>query len=124
MRDSTRVLLVEDNKVNQKVFQLMLKRLGYKADVASNGLEALKSMEGQRYDAVLMDIQMPEMDGLEATRIIRQQWPEDGPRIIAVTAFASLCDEETCFEAGMDDYLSKPVRMEDLKSALLKIHQP
>jgi PAS domain S-box-containing protein len=112
-----RVLLVEDNLVNQKVALRMLERLGYRADVAANGLEALQALELKRYDMVLMDVQMPEMDGLEATRRIRKSHGRE-PYIIAMTAHALKDDKEMCLKAGMNDYVSKPVRMEELKVAL------
>lgn len=123
-----RILLAEDNTTNQKLALLLLDRLGYRADVVSNGLEALAALERQAYDVILMDVQMPEMDGLEATRHIRRQWPEnDRPRIIAMTANAMRDDREQCLAAGMDDYISKPVRVEELVAVLRKcgpIHAP
>jgi CheY-like chemotaxis protein len=97
----------------------LLDKLGYRADVASNGLEALEALERQPYDVVLMDVQMPEMDGLDASRRIRERWPAEArPRIIAMTANAMIEDREACFAAGMDDYLAKPVRPEELAEAL------
>lgn len=96
----------------------MLKKLGYKADVVANGIEVLQSLERQHYDVVLMDLKMPEMDGLEATLIIRQRWPNNGPKIIAITAYALEGDREKCIEAGMNDYIAKPVQKEDLERAL------
>jgi CheY-like chemotaxis protein len=114
-----RILLAEDNAVNQKVALRLLAQMGYRADVAGNGLEALQSIERQRYDVVLMDVQMPEMDGLEASRRICQTWPRgERPRIVAMTANAMHGDREMCLEAGMDDYLSKPVRPGELAAAL------
>ncbi|NJN65675.1 MAG: response regulator [Chloroflexaceae bacterium] len=114
-----RLLLVEDNVVNQKVALRLLERIGYRADVATNGLEALESLERQSYHVVLMDVQMPEMDGLVATRHIRARWPANQqPWIIAMTARALQGDREKCLEVGMDDYLSKPVHMEQLVAAL------
>ena len=101
----------------------MINRLGCTADVAANGIEALQALERQPYDLVLMDVRMPEMDGLEATRIIRQLWPDNGPKIIAVTAYALGGDREKCLDAGMDDYISKPVRIEELAEVLRK-YQP
>ena len=113
-----RILLAEDNQVNQKVALRMLDRLGYRADLAGNGLEALAAVRRTVYDVVLMDMQMPEMDGLEATRRIRHEPLDAQPRIIAMTANAMEGDRATCLAAGMDDYLAKPVRMEDLSAAL------
>ncbi len=115
-----RILLAEDNPVNRKVFQSMLKRLGYPVDVASNGLEALQALERQSYNIILMDIQMPEMDGLEATRVIRRRWPKDGPNIIAITAYAPEYSREMCLGAGMDDYINKPVQIGDLANMISK----
>jgi len=116
-----RILLAEDNVVNQKVALRILERLGYRADVAANGLEVLEALERQSYDVVLMDVQMPEMDGEEATRRLRGQWPEERqPRIIAMTAHAMAGDRERYLAAGMDDYVSKPVRVEELVEALGK----
>jgi signal transduction histidine kinase/CheY-like chemotaxis protein/HPt (histidine-containing phosphotransfer) domain-containing protein len=114
-----RLLLAEDNAVNQKLALLLLERLGYRADVAANGLEVLQALQRQTYDAILMDVQMPEMDGLAATRQIRQVWPTDQqPRIIAMTANAMQGDRELCLQAGMNDYISKPVQVAELRAAL------
>ncbi|MCA1646543.1 MAG: response regulator [Chloroflexi bacterium] len=114
-----RILLAEDNAVNQKLALRLLAQLGYRADVAGNGLEAIAALERQRYDVVLMDVQMPEMDGLEAARMICQRWSrDDRPRLIAVTANAMQGDREQCLEAGMDDYISKPIRVDELVTAL------
>ncbi|MEG3894215.1 MULTISPECIES: response regulator [unclassified Microcoleus] len=116
-----RILLAEDNVVNQKVATHLLDRIGYRADIAANGLEVLEACKRQSYDVVLMDVQMPEMDGLEATRRICQEWPANKkPRIIAMTANAMQGDREKCLEAGMDDYITKPVRREELAIALSK----
>jgi signal transduction histidine kinase/CheY-like chemotaxis protein len=116
-----RTLLVEDNLVNQKVALRMLKRMGYRADVAANGLEAIEALERQSYDLVLMDMQMPEMDGLDATRRIRQRWPgRAGPRIVAMTANAMRGDRELCLAAGMDDYVSKPITLHELEAAIAR----
>ena len=113
-----RILLAEDNPVNRKLALRLLERMGYAADVAGNGLEAIEALETKPYDLVLMDVQMPELDGLEATRRIRAKWPGAGPRIVAMTANALSEDREACFAAGMDDYLSKPIRVEELAAAL------
>jgi PAS domain S-box-containing protein len=116
--NSKRILLAEDNVINQQVAKHLLKVLGLDADIVSNGLEAVKAMEQVRYDLVLMDCQMPEMDGYEATAIIRDarsQVLDHRTPIIAVTAHAMEADKEKCLEAGMDDYLPKPIRLEDLK---------
>jgi CheY-like chemotaxis protein len=104
--------------MNQKVALLILKRLGYRADVAGNGLEALQALERQTYDLILMDVQMPEMDGLEATRRIRSKWPIGGPRIVAMTAGALKEDRDICLAAGMDDYATKPIKPETLRAVL------
>jgi CheY-like chemotaxis protein len=112
-----RILLAEDNAVNQKVALQMLNRLGYRADIAANGLEVLQALERQPYDVVLMDVQMPEMDGIDATKKIRERWP-GGPKIIAVTAYALEGDRERFIQAGMDDYISKPIQIEELRLAL------
>ena len=114
-----RILVAEDNVINQKVALLLLERLGYAADVAADGEETLAALRRQRYDVILMDVQMPGMDGVEAARHIREEWPaEERPRIIAVTASALQEDRETCLSAGMDDFLSKPVLLEDLRLVL------
>lgn len=122
-RSPLRMLLVEDNAVNQKIALLLLERLGYRADVAGNGLEAIAALHRQDYDVVWMDVQMPEMDGLSATRHICQTWPpESRPRIVAMTANAMQGDREQCLRAGMDDYISKPIRVEKLLLALASCH--
>jgi CheY-like chemotaxis protein len=112
--------LAEDNMLNQKVALRMLKRLGYEADVASNGIQALDAAREQPYDVILMDVQMPEMDGLEATRNIRirQNGTSHQPYIIAMTAAAMELDREKCLEAGMNDFVSKPATLEDLQRAI------
>jgi signal transduction histidine kinase/DNA-binding response OmpR family regulator len=117
-----RILLAEDNAVNQKLALRILAQMGYRADVAGNGLEAIQALERQAYDVILMDVQMPEMDGLEATRQICQRWPVGKrPRIIAMTANAMQGDREMCLAAGMDDYLSKPIRVSELVAALTRV---
>uniref|UniRef100_A0AAU1I9Q5 histidine kinase n=1 Tax=Streptomyces sp. NBC_00180 TaxID=2903632 RepID=A0AAU1I9Q5_9ACTN len=114
-----RILLVEDNQVNQKLGLLLLEKLGYRADMAADGLEAVAAVERQPYDVVFMDVQMPELDGLEATRRIRASHAiASRPRIIAMTANAMEGDRERCLDAGMDDYITKPIRQEELASAL------
>lgn len=118
-----RILVAEDNPSNQKVMVEMLKRKGYRADMAADGIEVLQAFERQPYDLVFMDVRMPEMDGLLATREIRRRWPDNGPKIIAITAYALEGDREKCIEAGMDDYISKPVKLEELAKMLSK-HQP
>ena len=115
-----RILLAEDNQVNQKLALRILEQMGYRADVASNGLEAIESIERQTYDVILMDVQMPEMDGLDATRSIRLLTTVAQPRIIAMTANAMEGDREMCIEAGMNDYISKPIRVNELVDALMK----
>ncbi|NJR58194.1 MAG: response regulator [Cyanobacteria bacterium CRU_2_1] len=113
-----RILVAEDNRVNQKVILRLLERMGYAADVVTNGLEALNALACQPYDVVLMDVQMPEMDGLTATQYIHQIYPTSRPRIIAVTASAMEGDREDCLRAGVDDYLSKPIRPDSLYQVL------
>jgi len=118
-RHPLRILLAEDNVVNQKLALRLLQQMGYRADLASNGIEAIESIERQTYDVVLMDVQMPEMDGLEATRRITARWePAQRPRIVAMTANAMQGDREVCLAAGMDDYVVKPVRVDALVEAL------
>jgi CheY-like chemotaxis protein len=121
-----RVLLCDDNVVNQKVAQRLLQQMGYQADLAANGIEALKALERRAYDIVFMDVMMPEMGGLEATRLIRerQKQPECFPTyksriiIVAMTANAMQGDREKCLASGMDDYLAKPVRLEDVRAII------
>jgi CheY-like chemotaxis protein len=116
-----RVLLAEDNIVNQKVALIMLKGFGIEADVVATGVEALDALVGVSYDLVLMDCQMPEMDGFEATRRIRER--ERGSRrlpVVAMTANAMVGDREKCLKAGMDDHIPKPVRVDALHRALTR----
>ncbi len=112
------ILLAEDNLINQMVTQRMLNKLGCRADIANNGIEVLRALERQSYDVIIMDVLMPEMDGLEATREIRRRWPGNGPKIIAMTASVLKGDRETCLAAGMDGYISKPAKLVELRSAL------
>jgi CheY-like chemotaxis protein len=109
--------------VNQKLALRLLQQMGYRADVASNGIEAIECVARQPYDVVLMDVQMPEMDGLEATRRIVARWPSPAqrPRIVAMTANAMQGDREECLAAGMEDYVTKPIRVDALVEALLKV---
>src|SRR5205814_2899411 len=118
-RHPLRILLAEDNVVNQQLALRLLEKLGYRADVAANGLEAIEALERQPYDLLLSDVQMPEMDGLEATRQILERWPEgERPWIVAMTAEAMSGDRERCLAAGMNDYVAKPIRVEELVAAI------
>jgi CheY-like chemotaxis protein len=118
-RHPLRILLAEDNVVNQKLAIRLLERLGYRADVVGNGLESLEALERQTYDLLLSDVQMPEMDGLEATRRILERWPKgERPWIVAMTAEAMSGDRERCLAAGMNDYLAKPIRVDELVAAI------
>ncbi len=120
-----RILLAEDNEVNQKVGRLMLGKLGHRVDIAGNGQEALDAARRTPYDIILMDMHMPVMDGLEATRRIRAELPADRqPHIIAMTASVTQADRQACTEAGMDGYLPKPVRADALAEALATLPQP
>ena len=121
-----RVLIAEDNIVNQRLALRLLEKKGYDAAVADNGLTALALLADQKFDLVLMDVQMPEMNGFEATAAIRQQEEITGKHIpiIAMTAHAIKGDEERCLAAGMDGYVSKPIRPEDLFSLIAKLAPP
>lgn len=113
------ILIVEDNIVNQRVAQRLLRRLGYCADIAANGREAIAALQHHAYDVLLMDLHMPEMDGLEAARIIREQLAQTRqPMIIAMTAAALLEDRQASIDAGMDAYITKPLRVEQLVEVL------
>jgi len=116
-----RILVAEDHPVNRQVVLGLLQHLGYRADLAANGLEVLEALKRQPYDLILMDVQMPEMDGLEATRRIRQLPGGRQPRIVAMTAHAMAGDRERCLEGGMDGYLSKPVQISELAAALADV---
>ncbi|VVB64567.1 Methanogenesis regulatory histidine kinase FilI [uncultured archaeon] len=113
-----RILVAEDNPSNQKVLVEMLKRMGYRPDAVADGREVVQSLERQDYDLVFMDIKMPEMDGITAAKVIRNLRPENGPKIVAITAFALEGDRERCLEAGMDDYISKPIKFNELRTVL------
>ena len=116
-----RILLAEDNAINQKVALRLLERLGYGADVVGDGRQALARLDHAAYDVILMDVQMPEMDGLEASRAICARWAaSERPRIIAMTAEAMQGDRDKCLAAGMDDYIVKPVTLDRLAAALAK----
>jgi len=117
-RQPLRILLAEDNVVNQKVALKILERMGYRADVAANGKEAVEAVERQPYDVILMDVQMPEMDGVQATAKIRELLGDQRPWIIALTANALEGDRERYIGVGMDDYISKPIRAETLAQGL------
>jgi signal transduction histidine kinase/DNA-binding response OmpR family regulator len=117
---SRRILLAEDNLSNQKVTLKMLQKLGYRADAVVNGQEVLEALERQPYDIILMDVKMPVMNGIQAAMEIRKRWPENGPKIIALTAYSLHGDKEKCLEAGMNDYIAKPVKKEDLVEVIAK----
>jgi CheY-like chemotaxis protein len=116
-----KILLAEDNVVNQKVALLLLDRMGYRADVAASGQEVVEAVQRQHYDVILMDVHMPEMDGIEATRrLFAMLPPAEHPYIVAMTAAAMQEDRERCRAAGMQNFISKPVKVEELVSALLQ----
>ena len=120
-----RVLLAEDNPINTKVALRLLERLGYRADTVGNGAEAVAALESRRYDLILMDVQMPEMDGFEASRQIRMRIPQGRqPKIIALTANAMQSDRQLCLSAGMDDYISKPVKLQEIADAICRQFRP
>jgi CheY-like chemotaxis protein len=116
-RPNLNILIAEDNPVNQKMALIVLKKLGLEADTAKNGREVLVALEDHHYDLVLMDIQMPEMDGIQATKIIRERWSQ-GPKIIVVTSFEAEMCRDLCYNAGADDFLSKPVKIDELGAAI------
>jgi CheY-like chemotaxis protein len=116
-----RLLVADDNAVNQKVALMLLKRLGYTADAVANGVEVLKALETKIYDLILLDVQMPEMDGYETARQVCAKWAaleHERPRMIAMTGNAMQGDRELCLAAGMDDYISKPVQVDELKAGI------
>lgn len=115
------ILVAEDNVINQRLMLQLLRQMGYTADLAENGREAIEALRVKRYHIVFMDVQMPEMDGLKATRLIVREWPlNERPRIIAVTADALEGDREKCLDAGMDDYVAKPLRLETVQRLLMR----
>jgi CheY-like chemotaxis protein len=113
------ILVAEDNQMNQKVIMKTLSKLGYEADLAVDGMEALEFVDKKQFDVILMDVQMPKMDGLEATGLIKKRFP-GRPVIIAMTANALPADVKICLDAGMDDYISKPFKLDDLVNKLEK----
>ena len=115
-----RILMADDNPVNRKVGLLLLEKMGYRADVVANGIEVVSALERESYDIVLLDVQMPEMDGNQAAMEICRRWSEKRPRLIAVTGDAMRGDREKCLAAGMDDYVTKPLRVKELQSVLRK----
>lgn len=119
-KNPLRILMAEDNLINQKVAVKLLDKMGYKADVVANGLEVLEALQRQPYDVILMDLQMPEMDGLQSTQEIIKRWPDKSqrPRIIALTANAMKEDRDRTLKAGMDDYVSKPINLNEITEAL------
>lgn len=120
-KEALKILLVEDNAVNQKVASRLIEKLGYRTDLASNGIEAVEAVQTFDYDLVFMDLLMPEMDGLEATKHIQElDSNKIKPKIIAMTANSMLGDRELCIDAGMDDYINKPIRIDELETALEK----
>lgn len=116
-----KILLAEDNIVNQKVAILTLEKLGYRADIASNGNEAIAAIQAKAYDVILMDVQMPELDGIQATQWIREHYSGKQPKIVAITANVATGNLQTCIDVGMDDFISKPIRPEAVQAALQNI---
>ena len=117
------ILVAEDNPSNQRVLVEMLKRMGYRPDAVADGKEVIQALKIRPYDLILMDIRMPKMDGMTASKEIHKLWPDNRPKIVAVTAFAMEGDREKCLEAGMDDYISKPVQMQELVEVLKDCHK-
>jgi signal transduction histidine kinase len=115
-----RILVAEDNPSNQKVILTMLRRLGYRPEAVADGREVLRALEIRTYDLILMDVKMPEMDGLTTTRMIRRLQPKNGPKIVAITAYGLDGDRVKCLEAGMDDYIAKPVKLNELAKVVSK----
>jgi CheY-like chemotaxis protein len=119
-----RILLAEDNAVNRKLALRLLERIGHHADVVEDGQAAVDALETTDYDLILMDVQMPRLDGLEATRRLRARWPDRPLRIVGLTANAMAGDREECLAAGMDDYVSKPIRPDELARAIAATPRP
>ena len=117
MEKNERIIIAEDDPFSQTVILLMLKKLGFQAEVVDNGLEVIHLLENRPYDIVLMDIQMPKMDGIEATKIIRMRWPQK-PKIIVITDCDPTIYRKLCFEAGANQFLAKPLRLGDLTMAI------
>jgi CheY-like chemotaxis protein len=115
------ILIAEDNLINQKLLVKILESLGYTADAVTNGEEVIESVKNKQYDLILMDIQMPEMDGVRATEILRQDEKNNSIRIIAVTAYAMYGDRERYIAAGMNHYISKPFRIDELMEGIVKV---
>ena len=116
--DSLRILLAEDDPVAQKAMVKLLNKIGFHADVVGNGLDAIRALQSRSYDVIFMDVQMPEMDGLKTAKAIRDRWPCKRIRIIAVTSCSQKGDREMCIQAGMDDYIPKPAKQEDILASL------
>jgi CheY-like chemotaxis protein len=114
------ILLVEDDTVNSQLFKMMLERLGYQVDLAENGQEALAKIEQKTYGLIFMDCQMPVLDGYATTKVLRSQPHHQDTIIIGLTAYAMTEDRERCLEVGMNDYLTKPLKMSDLSSTIEK----
>ena len=117
-----KILIVEDNIVNQKLVRMMLKKFGFSCDVVGNGLECLEQLKltnGNDYTLIFMDMKMPEMDGITATKKIIEKYGDNRPLIVAMTANIFESDKKLCFEAGMDDFISKPVKISELKRILI-----
>jgi CheY-like chemotaxis protein len=118
LQDHLRILIADDNICDQNLMIRVLKHMNLSADVASNGLEVIRALQGKNYNVILMDVQMPEMNGLETTRIIRQRWHERCIKIIAVTSCNQKGDKETCIKSGMDEYITKPIAKKEICDAL------
>jgi CheY-like chemotaxis protein len=113
-----RILVAEDDTFNRRSIVDTLKKMGFRADAVEDGQEAIEALERKPYDLILMDVKMPRMDGLNATREIRKRWPDNGPKIVAITAYALQGDKEKCLDVGMDDYIAKPLQKDKLAEVL------